>query len=80
MNLTHKQPHVEIWNSELYGGGKQFTDFPVGGKGAFALCVLLMNGHSRGTVKLSKDDPLGAPVVVCIDPSCDCLMSLHLLF
>ena len=46
MNLTSKQPHVEFWNTEMYGGGKQFSDFPVGGKGAFAMCVILMNGKS----------------------------------
>ena len=63
MLLTKQQPHIEIWNTEMYGGGKQFTDFPIGGKGAFALCVLLMNGHSRGTVKLDKSNALGAPIV-----------------
>jgi len=63
MNSTSKQPHVEFWNTEMYGGGKQFGDFPVGGKGAFAMCVILMNGHSRGTVTLPKDNLLAAPVV-----------------
>ena len=63
MNLTEKQPHVEFWNSECYGGGPQFTDFPIGGKACFAMCVLLFNAHSRGTVTLRKEDPLGPPVV-----------------
>jgi choline dehydrogenase-like flavoprotein len=63
MRLTNKQPHVEYWNTELYGGGPQFTDFPVGQKGAFALAVILMNELSRGTVTLDKNDRLGAPIV-----------------
>lgn len=63
MGLTSKQPHIELWNSELYGGGPQFTDFPIDQRAAFAMCVLLFNAHSRGYVALRKDDPLGAPIV-----------------
>ena len=63
MGLTSKQPHIELWNTELYGGGPQYTDFPVNKKAAFAMCVLLFNANSRGYVKLRKDDPLGPPVV-----------------
>lgn len=29
MGLTHRQPNVEFWNTECYGGPKQFDQFPI---------------------------------------------------
>ncbi|KAF2822318.1 glucose-methanol-choline oxidoreductase-like protein [Ophiobolus disseminans] len=63
MGLTKDQPNIEFWNTELYGGPKQFADFPVDHKHAFALCTLLFNQHSRGSVTLASADPSQNPVV-----------------
>lgn len=63
MGLAPNQPNIEFWNTELYGGPKQYTDFPVDEKHAFALCTLLFNQHSRGTVVLKSADPMDNPVV-----------------
>ncbi|KAI0571769.1 Choline dehydrogenase [Pyrenophora tritici-repentis] len=43
MGLTPGQPNIEIWNTELYGGPKQYDDFPVDHKHVFAMCALLFN-------------------------------------
>ncbi|KAL1798155.1 hypothetical protein ACET3X_002192 [Alternaria dauci] len=63
MGLTPSQPNVEFWNTELYGGPKQYDDFPVDHKHAFAMCALLFNQHSRGSVMLKSADPMENPVV-----------------
>ncbi|PSN65299.1 alcohol oxidase [Corynespora cassiicola Philippines] len=63
MGLTPKQPNIEFWNTELYGGPKQYTDFPVDHKSAFSMCTLLFNQHSRGSVTLASADPRANPVV-----------------
>lgn len=63
MGLTPSQPNIEFWNTELYGGPKQYADFPIDHKHAFALCALLFNQHSRGTVELRSKDPADTPIV-----------------
>ncbi|KAF2729316.1 alcohol oxidase [Polyplosphaeria fusca] len=63
MGLLPNQPNVEYWNTELYGGPKQMTDFPVNHQSAFAMCTLLFNQHSRGSVTLKTADPLANPAV-----------------
>jgi choline dehydrogenase-like flavoprotein len=63
MGLTPSQPNIEFWNTELYGGPKQYADFPVDHKQAFAMCALLFNQHSRGSVKLKSKDATENPVV-----------------
>jgi choline dehydrogenase-like flavoprotein len=63
MGLKPSQPNIEFWNTELYGGPKQYADFPVDHKHAFAMCTLLFNQHSRGSVTLSSADPSKNPVV-----------------
>ncbi|OAL45959.1 glucose-methanol-choline oxidoreductase-like protein [Pyrenochaeta sp. DS3sAY3a] len=63
MGLAPNQPNIEFWNTELYGGPKQYADFPVDHKHAFALCALLFNQHSRGSVTLKSADPLENPIV-----------------
>ena len=63
MDLTPKQPNLEFWNTELYGGPKQFVDFPINKKHAFAMCTLLFNARSRGMVSLKSADPMENPIV-----------------
>jgi len=63
MGLTASQPNLEFWNTELYGGPKQFADFPIDNKHAFAMCTLLFNPHSRGTVELSSANAMDNPKV-----------------
>ncbi|XP_014550481.1 GMC oxidoreductase [Bipolaris victoriae FI3] len=63
MGLLPTQPNVEFWNTEMYGDPKQYTDFPVDNKHAFAMCALLFNQHSRGSVKLRSKDAQENPVV-----------------
>ncbi|KAJ4292480.1 hypothetical protein N0V90_009142 [Kalmusia sp. IMI 367209] len=63
MGLLPNQPNIEFWNTELYGGPKQYTDFPVDHKHVFALCALLFNQHSRGSVTLKSADPLENPII-----------------
>lgn len=63
MDLTLKQPNLEFWNTELYGGPKQFVDFPINKKHAFAMCTLLFNARSRGRVSLKSADPMENPIV-----------------
>jgi choline dehydrogenase-like flavoprotein len=63
MGLAPSQPNIEFWNTELYGGPKQYADFPIDHKHAFAMCTLLFNQHSRGSVTLASSDPLKNPVV-----------------
>jgi choline dehydrogenase-like flavoprotein len=63
MGLLPNQPNIELWNTELYGGPKQYADFPVNGQHAFAMGALLFNQHSRGSVKLKSADALDNPIV-----------------
>jgi choline dehydrogenase-like flavoprotein len=63
MGLTPQQPNMEFWNTELYGGPKQYEDFPIDGKHTFAMCNLLFNQRSRGSVTLRSADALENPVV-----------------
>lgn len=63
MGLLPNQPNMEFWNTELYGGPKQYDDFPIDGKHTFAMCNLLFNQRSRGSVTLASADPHDNPVV-----------------
>lgn len=63
MGLLPNQPNIEFWNTELYGGPKQYADFPIDHKHVFSLCTLLFNQHSRGSVTLKSADPLENPLV-----------------
>ncbi|KAJ5063231.1 hypothetical protein J3E74DRAFT_425846 [Bipolaris maydis] len=53
MGLLPTQPNVEFWSMELYWGPKQFTDYPVDDKHAFAM----------GSVKLRPKDARENPMV-----------------
>lgn len=65
MGLTPKQPNIEFFHTECYGGPKQYDKFPVDHKHAFAMIAELFAPRSRGTVKLKSSDPLDGPEVDC---------------
>jgi choline dehydrogenase-like flavoprotein len=64
MGLTPSQPNIEFWNTECYGGPKQYADFPDGEKShAFSIIAELFAPKSRGSVTLKSADPKDNPVV-----------------
>ena len=65
MGLTSKQPHVEFFTTELYGGPKQYDKFPIDKKHAFAMITELFAPHSKGTVTLKSKNPEENPVIDC---------------
>lgn len=59
-----KQPTIELFNTECYGGPKQYADFPSAPtQNAFSIIVELFSSRSRGTVTLAGRDPRANPVV-----------------
>jgi choline dehydrogenase-like flavoprotein len=65
MGLTEKQPHIEFFTTELYGGPKQYDKFPIEKKHAFSMITELFAPHSKGTVTLKSRDPFENPVIDC---------------
>ncbi|KAH8432005.1 GMC family oxidoreductase [Aspergillus melleus] len=65
MGLTPKQPNVEFFSTECYGGPKQYDQFPIDHKHAFSIIAELFAPKSRGTVTLKSRDPMENPVVDC---------------
>ena len=65
MGLTPRQPNIEFFTTECYGGPKQFDQFPSEGQHAFSMIAELFGPKSRGTVTLRSADPLATPVVDC---------------
>ncbi|GAB1198175.1 hypothetical protein APSETT444_007483 [Aspergillus pseudonomiae] len=65
MGLTPKQPNIEFFTTECYGGPKQYDQFPVDHKHAFSMIAELFAPKSRGTVTLKSQDPLENPIVDC---------------
>jgi len=63
MGLTAKQPNIEFFTTECYGGPKQYADFPVDNKHTFAMITELFSPRSRGSVTLKSKDPLDNPIV-----------------
>ncbi|KAI8304952.1 L-sorbose 1-dehydrogenase [Colletotrichum sp. SAR11_59] len=63
MGLTPKQPNIEFFTTECYGGPKQFDKFPVDNKHAFSMIAELFAPKSRGTVTLRSTDATAVPVV-----------------
>lgn len=63
MGLTSKQPNVEFFTTECYGGPKQYDDFPVDNKHCFSMITELFSPRSKGTVTLKSKDPLENPLV-----------------
>ena len=59
-----KQPSIELFNTECYGGPKQYDDFPnAPDQSAFSIIVELFSPRSRGSVTLASRDPVANPVV-----------------
>ncbi|KEF61648.1 uncharacterized protein A1O9_03216 [Exophiala aquamarina CBS 119918] len=65
MGLTKKQPNVEFFTTELYGGPTQYNDFPIDKKQAFAMITELFSPRSKGTVTLKSTDPSENPIIDC---------------
>ncbi|EEQ30407.1 hypothetical protein McanMca71_002300 [Microsporum canis] len=64
MGLTPRQPNIELFNTECYGGPKQYNLYPTD-KHAFSLIAELFGPRSRGSVTLKSADPLDPPAVDC---------------
>lgn len=59
-----KQPSIELFNTECYGGPKQYDDFPnAPDQSAFSIIVELFSPRSLGSVTLASRDPVANPVV-----------------
>ncbi|PYI30291.1 alcohol oxidase [Aspergillus indologenus CBS 114.80] len=65
MGLTPKQPNIEFFTTECYGGPKQYDQFPIDHKHAFSIIAELFSPRSRGSVTLSSKHPLENPIVDC---------------
>jgi choline dehydrogenase-like flavoprotein len=65
MGLTPKQPQIEFFTTECYGGPKQYDQFPINGKHAFSMIAELFAPKSRGTVTLRNTEATAIPVVDC---------------
>ncbi|RAL10303.1 GMC family oxidoreductase [Aspergillus homomorphus CBS 101889] len=65
MGLTPKQPNIEFFTTECYGGPKQYDQYPIDHKHAFSIIAELFSPRSRGSVTLSSKDPLENPIVDC---------------
>ncbi|KAG0127752.1 hypothetical protein HOY82DRAFT_586762 [Tuber indicum] len=64
MGLTSKQPNIELFTTECYGGPKHsFADFPHDGRSCFSIIPELFGPRSRGSVRLRSRDPRVNPVV-----------------
>ncbi|WPH03044.1 Hypothetical protein R9X50_00591800 [Acrodontium crateriforme] len=63
MGLTNKQPNVEYFTTECYGGPKQYADFPIDKKHCFSIICELFSPRSRGTVKLKSTNPADNPII-----------------
>ncbi|KAF2135973.1 GMC oxidoreductase [Aplosporella prunicola CBS 121167] len=63
MGLLPNQPNIEFFNTELYGGPKQYIDAPGDGQHAFSIITELFSPRSRGTVTLDSKDARANPVV-----------------
>ena len=64
MGQTPKQPNVEFFNTECYGGPTHlYNRVPLDHKSAFSMIVELFSPRSKGTVTLTSADPAGNPVV-----------------
>lgn len=63
MGLTSTQPHVEFFTTELYGGPKQYDDFPIDHKHSFAMITELFSPRSKGSVTLASASPHDNPKI-----------------
>ncbi|KAJ5131379.1 uncharacterized protein N7515_007418 [Penicillium bovifimosum] len=65
MGLTPRQPNIELFSTECYGGPKQYDQAPVNHQYAFSMIAELFAPKSRGSVTLSSANPRVNPVVDC---------------
>ncbi|KAJ5901627.1 GMC oxidoreductase [Penicillium taxi] len=65
MGLTPKQPNIEFFTTECYGGPKQYDQVPKSNQHAFAMIAELFAPRSRGSVTLRSKDPMENPIVDC---------------
>ncbi|CEO59092.1 Putative Glucose-methanol-choline oxidoreductase [Penicillium brasilianum] len=65
MGLTPKQPNIEFFTTECYGGPKQNDQFPIDHKHAFSMIAELFAPKSRGSITLKSADPMENPIVDC---------------
>ncbi|KAL4804743.1 hypothetical protein BDV18DRAFT_27237 [Aspergillus unguis] len=65
MGLTPKQPNIEFFSTETYGGPKQYDQFPGDGQHAFSIIAELFAPKSRGTVTLKSSDASVNPAIDC---------------
>lgn len=64
--LPSKQPTIELFTTECYGGPKQYTDVPSNpDKHVFSIIAELFAPKSRGSVMLSARDAFANPDVDC---------------
>ena len=63
MGLTSRQPNIEFFTTECYGGPKQYDDFPGHNQQAFCMISELFAAKSRGSVVIKSADPMENPVV-----------------
>ncbi|KAI9926461.1 hypothetical protein MW887_004226 [Aspergillus wentii] len=63
--IPSKQPNIELFTTECYGGPKQYDQFPVNNQHVFSMIAELFSPRSRGSVTLASSDPLDNPVVDC---------------
>lgn len=64
--LPSKQPNIELFTTECYGGPKQYDQFPANpNKHVFSIIAELFSPRSRGSVTLSSKDAGENPVVDC---------------
>ncbi|CAF1618062.1 unnamed protein product [Rotaria magnacalcarata] len=63
------QPHIELWTSEMYFSAQNATQSdelppcPVKGEAAIVLITFLCGSQSRGTVRLSSNNPTSKPII-----------------
>ncbi|KAJ5351674.1 hypothetical protein N7452_000648 [Penicillium brevicompactum] len=65
MGLTPNQPNIEFFNTECYGGPKQYDQFPINHQHAFSMIAELFAPKSRGSVTLKSANATENPVVDC---------------
>lgn len=66
--LPSKQPNIELFTTECYGGPKQYDNFPASpnrNAHVFSIIAELFSPHSRGSVTLSSKDGRENPIVDC---------------
>lgn len=61
--VTKLHEVLAIWADWVCSGPKQYADFPIDNKHAFAMITELFSPRSKGTVVLKSKEPLDNPIV-----------------